>query len=668
MGEKKTEEAATAVLREVLAEDPAHPEGLMVLADLHERRGEMNRAVAIMSEALSSGEGAGTAAGRVALARRFGDLVKKIDPASAKKAYRQVLAAPFSDAGVRRSLQISLLDLLSGQDELAERAALSEEVLAGESGAEAATRAVELAEMRTRLHDAVGMRRALELGRSRCPDDADLFQRLTTYYTEHESWPELVELLSGEAARGEAGKAGSLLHQAARIQRDKLRDEAGAARSLRQAMESAPGDIETLRELTASLASSGDTAAAKSVVTDALADNDQEARAELLRLRAELAAAGGDEAAAVADMEEALSAGRRRMVEPLSQALARIAERATAAGDLAAARAATLRLAEVVRARATRPRQTRFSSAGSMPIPLTARFCRSCGRASRRKSAGKPLPACGRVWPRWKKARPWPRPCWPWPGRARRLVVALRSSHGCRRCCPAAGTRSGAGAPGAVASGGRQGNSRLRELHIQMADRETDEGERYRLLVRAAETLLGASAFPAAATALEKAAALRPTERAARTLLIDAYVGMGELARGAEALDGLLAEAKTMRAEELAALYQRQARLAAAKGDNEGRLQALKKALETDRKSVAIASEVADLAEAAGDDELAMRALRVVTANPVKDSKGSAVAYFRLGRIAHKSRDKARAIIFVKRALQEDPELAEAKALLDELK
>jgi lipopolysaccharide biosynthesis regulator YciM len=97
-------------------------------------------------------------------------------------------------------------------------------------------------------------------------------------------------------------------------------------------------------------------------------------------------------------------------------------------------------------------------------------------------------------------------------------------------------------------------------------------------------------------------------------------------------------------------------------------LQALKKALDTDRKSVAIASEVADLAEAVGDDELAMRALRVVTANPIKDAKASAVAYFRLARIAHKSHDKARAIIFVKRALQEDPDLAEAKALLDDLK
>jgi tetratricopeptide (TPR) repeat protein len=206
------------------------------------------------------------------------------------------------------------------------------------------------------------------------------------------------------------------------------------------------------------------------------------------------------------------------------------------------------------------------------------------------------------------------------------------------------------------------------QLQIQMAEAEADESEHHRLLLAAAQTLLGAGAFPAAAQALEKAVALRPTERGARSLLVDACVGMGDLERGADVLASLLSEAKTIRAEELAVLYQRQARLAAAKGDNEGRLQALKKALETDRRNVAIASEVADLAEAVGDDELAMRALRVVTANPMKNPKASAVAYFRLGRIAHKARDRARAIIFVKRALQEDPELAEAKALLEKLK
>lgn len=668
LGEKKTEEQATAVLREVLAEDPSHPEGLMVLADLHERRGEMTRAVAVLSEALSSGEGAGTGAGRVALARRLGELVKKIEPASAKKVYRQVLAAPFSDLGIRRSLQLSLLDLLSEQDELAERAALSEEILAGESGAEAAARAVELAELRTRLHDDAGMRRALELGRNRSPGNDDLFQRLTTCYTEHELWPELVALLTGEAARVDADKAGPLLHQAARIQRDKLRDEAGAARSLRQAMEGAPGDIETLRELTASLASSGDSAAARSVVTDALADGAQEGRADLLQLRAELAAAGGDETAAVADMEEALTLGASEVVPSLSQTLTRIAERATAAGDLAAARTATLRLAEVVRGSGDQAQADQILFRWIDAHPTDREVLQSMRV---RFEAQERWDAAASVWSRLAQIEQ---------GEALAETVLAMA---------AACEKIGRGAevipwlqevlrqiPGHAPVLARLaqllqagGNAiEAAELQIQMADRETDEGESYRLLVGAAETLLGAGAFPASATALEKAAALRPTERVGRTLLIDAYIGMGEIARGAEVLASLLAEAKTMRAEELAVLYQRQAQLAAAKGDNEGRLQALKKALETDRKSVAIASEVADLAEAAGDDELAMRALRVVTANPVKDPKGSAVAYYRLGRIAHKSRDKARAIIFVKRALQEDPELAEAKALLDELK
>jgi tetratricopeptide (TPR) repeat protein len=669
MGEKQTEEAATAVLGEILADDPGHPEGLVVLADLYERRGAMGQAVALLSGALGSGEGAASGAGRAALARRLDDLVKKIDPAAAKQVYRQVLAASLSDAAVRRSLQLSLLDRLSGEDELAERAALSEEILAGESEGEAAAHAVDLAELRISLHDDAGTRRALELGRSRSPGNQDLFQRLVTYYSDRELWPELVELLTGEAARvKDAGKAGPLLHQAARLQRDKLRDEAGASRSLRLAMATAPGDIETLRELTASLASAGDLTAARSVVTDALAACAQEGRADLLRLRAELAAGGGDEAAAVADMEEALTLGAHEMVSPLSQMLARIAERATAAGDLPAARTATLRLAEVVRGSGdeTQADQILFHWIDANPADREVLHIMRV-----RFEAEERWDAAASVWSRLAQVEE---------GEAKAEAVLAMAS-----ACEKIGRGAEAlpwlqevlhQMPGhapvlarmaqLLQAGGNA--SEAAQLQIQLAEGETDEGERYRLLVRAADTLLGVGAFPAAAQALEKAVVLRPMERPARTLLTDAYVGMGALDRGADVLAGLLAEAKTIRAEELAILYQRQARLAAAKGDPDGQLQSLKKALDTDRKSVAIASEVADLAEAVGDDELAMRALRVVTANPIKDAKASAVAYFRLARIAHKSHDKARAIIFVKRALQEDPDLAEAKALLDDLK
>jgi tetratricopeptide (TPR) repeat protein len=467
---------------------------------------------------------------------------------------------------------------------------------------------------------------------------------------------------------GEVGKASSLLHRAAHIQRDKLRDEAGAARSLRQAMEAAPGDIETLRELTASLVSSGDIAAARSVVTDALAANAQEMRADLLRLRAELAAAGGDEAAAVADMEEALTLGAEDVVEPLSQTLARIAERAAAGGDLVAARAATLRLAELARSQGDEAQadQILFRWIDANPtdrevlqamrvrfeaeerweaaVSVWSRLAQVEEGEAKAEAVLAMASACEKIG-RGADAIPWLKDALqPMPGHTKLLARLAQLLQASGDAIEAA------------------------ELQIQMAEGEADKGERYRLLIHAAETLLGAGAFPTAVQALEKAVALQPAERAARTLLVDACIGTGNLERGSDVLAELLVESKSIRAEELAILYQRQARLAAAKGDSDGRLYALKKALDTDRKSVAIATEVADLAEAVGDDELAMRALRVVTANPIKDAKASALAYFRQARIAHKARDKARAIIFVKRALQEDPEMAEAKALLDELK
>ena len=669
MGDKKTEEKATTVLREVLADEPAHPEGVMLLADLHERRGEVNRAVEILSDALASVEGVSAGAGRAALARRLDDLLKKIDPKEAKRVYRQALAAPLPDPEVRRFLQLSLLERLTGKDELAERAALSEDILTGESGEGAAAAAVELAELRMRLHDDAGARRALELGRSRCPDDADLFRIISSYYTEHALWPELVELLSAQADRlDDPDQAGAILRQVAHIQREKLRDEAGAARTLRKAMEIAPGDMEVLRELTTSLVSSGDTAAARAVVTDALQADVQGARPVLLRLRADLAVAGGDEAAAVTDMEEALTLGASDVVKPLGEALTRIAERATAAGDLDAARAATLRLATVAQMSGDQDQAEQIlfrwidTNPGDREVLLVMRT---------RFEAEERWDASASVWSRLVQVEE---------GEAKAQAV-LSMANACEKADRAteaifylkevlgqmpnhADVR--ARLAQMLASSGNAVEAA--QLQIDMADAETEEGARYALLVRAAETLMSAGAFPAAVQALEKAVTLRPGERSGRTLIVDACVAMGELSRAADVLAGLLAESKLIRAEELGMLYQRQARLAAAQGDRDGQLQALKKAMDTDRKSVAIATEVADLAEQLGDDELAMRALRVVTANPIKDAKASALAYFRLGRIAHKARDKARAIIFVKRALQEDPDLAEAHKLLNELK
>jgi tetratricopeptide (TPR) repeat protein len=205
-------------------------------------------------------------------------------------------------------------------------------------------------------------------------------------------------------------------------------------------------------------------------------------------------------------------------------------------------------------------------------------------------------------------------------------------------------------------------------LHNEIAERESDESERFRLYVHIGQTLLTVGQGAESAVALEKALALPRADRATRALLFDATLAAGALERAAATLSELLIDAKTINSVELATLYQRQSKLAAVMGNRDGQLQALKKALEVDRKSVPIASELADLAESMGDDELALGALRVVTTNPIREAKTLALAYLRQARIAYRGKDRSRAIIFVKRALQENPDLEEAKALLDQLR
>jgi hypothetical protein len=68
-----------------------------------------------------------------------------------------------------------------------------------------------------------------------------------------------------------------------------------------------------------------------------------------------------------------------------------------------------------------------------------------------------------------------------------------------------------------------------------------------------------------------------------------------------------------------------------------------------------------------GDDDLALRALRAVTLHAQNGPLTPAMAFYRQARIVHRQGDRPRALIFTKRALQEDPGLSAAKEFLTEL-
>ena len=663
-------EATSAALRDVLLEEPGHPQALALLADIYEQRGEVSEAVTLLSEALSSGEGAAGSAGRATLARRLGDLVKKADPAQAKEVYRSALAAALPDPAVKRSLQLSLAELLTGPGEGAERAALLEEVLRGEAGDAAATQAQALYDLRIVMGDEEGAERALGLGRERAPSNTALFERSSLFFSERERWTDLAQLCVEEAGRSsDVAQATRLLRRAAELQREKAGDPVAAALTLRRAAQLHPGDVELVRELCDALAGAGQPAQALAAASEILAATPKgEARVGLLRLRGEFAAREGDDAAAVADLEEAITLGAADAGPELAAALGRVAGRAAAAGDKTTARTATLRLSEVMRQggdhdgadqvlfrwieAAPDDREVLFkmrdifTTAGrwESAANVWARLVHLEEGETKATAVLALTDACEKIG-RGEEAIPWLSGVLAMMPEHRGLQARLADLYA---------------ATGHIAEA-----ARLRNL---MADSEPDETARFHLYVQIGQALLAVGEGVDAVAALEKAAALPPADRSTRLLLLDAHTAAGALDRAQVVLTELLADSRNLKSEELAALYQRQAKMAAVTGDRDGQLAALKKALDADRKNVAIANELADLAESIGDDDLALRALRVVAASPVKDPKVLALAYLRQARIAHRAKDRARAIIFVKRALQEDSTLEEAKGLLDQLR
>jgi golgin subfamily B member 1 len=172
-----------------------------------------------------------------------------------------------------------------------------------------------------------------------------------------------------------------------------------------------------------------------------------------------------------------------------------------------------------------------------------------------------------------------------------------------------------------------------------------------------------------AATALAEAHALRPSDAECTVLLADAYTLAGRSAEAVELINQAIASHKGKRSRELGALYHRLARVAHHGGDQASELAWLASALDMDGQSGFVASELATVAMGLGQMEVATRALRTITMlkPPVSSPISKAMAYQYLAEIARQQGDVKRAVMLLKRAVDEDPALDSARALLESL-
>ncbi|MEZ4365043.1 MAG: tetratricopeptide repeat protein [Kofleriaceae bacterium] len=654
---------AIEVLKDALLDDPDHLEVAALLEQTLRDLGDDEGMADFLWGRFDDAKGRGNQATMIDVAMRLGALLDASGSPDAERVYREALVVAPEDRDLLRQVVAHLPDDADPGD----RARLLERLLAVETADAAPGLAAELATAYEAAGDEAGVQRTLELAHKAAPEDEALHTRLEGWYRERELWPELAALMTTDASRLSGAAAVARLRQAAELYATTLARPLDAARVYRLAREHDPASPELATELAAALAAGGDTAGAQAAVGEALADVDGPGRVGLLLLRAQLHTQLGDLVAAVNDQREAYGLDAAASVAAFADGLERVRDAAEQGGTKEVERAATLELAVL--------------TAGHGDLERGRNLL--VGWIERDPQDAEPLSLLCDMDESIEH----------WEGvvaAATRLAYVTEGEAQLAAGMRAADAAAKAGRPAdaipvlEVVHGAQPGvdevRAKLREFYelggahrelagVLLADAEhgADPLDRFNNYKRAAELLLYQVGDAAsAAAAAERALELSPEDFGVTMLNVDVLLGLGQTDQAATVLEAAIA-AQKKRTPELAVLQQRMGRISAAAGDRDGQLGWLKKAFDVDRKNGEIAAELAQIATETGDYELALKPLRAISLmeNPQPVTRPMALLWE--AKIEHARGNRAKAELWAKKALREDPGFGEAQQFLDEL-
>jgi tetratricopeptide (TPR) repeat protein len=654
---------ALDVLRDALADDADNLEA----AELYERTlrqlGDDDGIAEFLWSRFDDAQRRGHRDSTIDVALRLGELLEKTGSPDAVRVYRAALIVAPDDREILRRV----VSQLGEHDAPREGAVLMERLLAVESPERAPQIAGRLATMWEAAGDVKGVQRTLELAHRSAPDDAAIHDRLEQWYRDRELWPELAELMTQDAERAPDEVAVQRLREAATVYSGFLGQPLKAAEVLRKARQRAPHVPELVTDHATALAAAGELDAAQRAIGEALASVRGTGRTSLLLLRASFRQQLGDDASAVADLTECYELDKERGPENLVTGLERLRVRSERDGDLPSERTATLKLAQLLVETGELERGRAFLVAWIERDPRdTEPLYQLCELDESISHWDGVAAAATRL-------------AYVTQGDAQ-IAAALRAAE--------ASTRAGRPAEAVPVlelvhqhqPGASVVRDKLREVYdaagelrllagvlVADADHGEDPQARFANYKRAAELYLYQLSDPASAEApAQRALELQPDDHAALMLNVDVLIQSGQLEAAGRTLETAIA-AQKKRTPELAVLQQRMGKVAAALGDRDGQLGWLKKAFDVDRKNAEVAAELAQLATEIGDYELALKPLRAITLmdNPLPVTRPMALLWE--AKIEHARGNRAKAELWAKKALREDPEFGDAQQFLDEL-
>ena len=195
--------------------------------------------------------------------------------------------------------------------------------------------------------------------------------------------------------------------------------------------------------------------------------------------------------------------------------------------------------------------------------------------------------------------------------------------------------------------------------------------DQVRLLRRAAEIHLRERNSPAdAVPLLERATLLTPTDRDLLLLLCDAYSAAGRPRDAASVLEKVIASFGNRRTKELSLYHHRLGRALASLGDKDVAIAQLDMAFKIDPGSVGVLKDLGVLALETNDLDRAQKTFRALLLQRLDPSFGisKGEVFYYLGEICAKQGDKQKAVQMLERAIENEPSLTRARAMLTELK
>jgi len=651
---------AIQVLREALFDDPSHTGAFGLLSDSLDNAGKADELTELLRDQLSSGQDRGDAAVVKEASLRLG---KKVDPQDAIRHYREAL-----ELGDDAELLATLLDAVGPEHDPSERASLGERLLSLQHGPEAAAHAKTLADLYGELQDAAGQLRVLQLGLERADDDLEIRSRLERHYRDQGDHAGLAKILVTMAESSDnAERTLELLREAAAVYQSDLAEPTSAMKLLQRARELAPTDARLCVDLAKAMASAGNVADAITMLTEALqGDGSDDTQVVLLRARCQARAATNNLDDAIADIEQAYELAPEAVADEM---LALLDERRVATaevGDGEGERRVTMRIVDIMALHAQHDDALGLLEAWTERNPNDLDALR--------------------------QLRDLLAQCQHWEELERACLQLIEVESGDEQVASAAllletclqqGAPERARDPLEQIWSSQHDNPNIRAevrrlyevigAHQELAKLLLDEArtmdnddDRVAYLRWAGEALLSSGDVASALPALTEVLEIFPDDVQARCLLADANVLLGQFDQAHELLDEAIAKTKRS-SPDLHRFHHRKAYVLSTEGNHTGQLDSLKKAHQTARKNGPIAAELADLAEAMEQWDLAVATLRTITTLDGDCPISAAVALVRQGRIALHLGDEKRARLCARRASMTDAEAEGVQQLLASL-